>query len=155
MRAYVDANVLVRLYLNFDGSNEARDLTHGVEARKCWPLPATTLLCLEVNNALQRMAYEHRGSGQWRISPEGAAAARGDFEEDLESGTVLRPITVSLEEIAPQFDALVTRHTAKHGFRTYDLLHVASALHLGCDTFWSFDAKALKLARLEGLKTNR
>jgi hypothetical protein len=25
---------------------------------------------------------------------------------------------------------------------------------LGCDTFWSFDAKAKKLAELEGLKVN-
>jgi predicted nucleic acid-binding protein len=31
-------------------------------------------------------------------------------------------------------------------------MHVASALLLGCDTFWSFDAKAAQLAGLEGLK---
>jgi hypothetical protein len=45
------------------------------------------------------------------------------------------------------------RHTAKHGFRTYDLLHVSSALLLKCDTFWSFDPKANRLAGLEGLET--
>jgi predicted nucleic acid-binding protein len=39
-------------------------------------------------------------------------------------------------------------------FRTYDLFHVASALVLRCDTFWSFDAKARKLAQFEGLTTN-
>jgi hypothetical protein len=32
-------------------------------------------------------------------------------------------------------------------------LHVASALALQCDTFWSFDPKASKLARLEGMAT--
>ena len=32
----------------------------------------------------------------------------------------------------------------------FDLLHVASALILACDTFWSFDPKASKLAALEG-----
>jgi predicted nucleic acid-binding protein len=49
---------------------------------------------------------------------------------------------------------LVHRHTAKHSFRTNDVLHVASALILGCDTFWSFDSKARKLAELEGLMVN-
>ena len=43
------------------------------------------------------------------------------------------------------------RHTAKHGFLTYDMLHVASDLLLGCDTFWSFDIQVRKLAELEGL----
>ncbi|MBI4024534.1 MAG: hypothetical protein HY360_06100 [Verrucomicrobia bacterium] len=33
------------------------------------------------------------------------------------------------------------------------LLHVSAALLLGCDSFWSFDAKASKLAALEGLAT--
>ncbi len=33
-----------------------------------------------------------------------------------------------------------------------DRLHVASALVLRCDTFWSFDPKASKLAALAGLK---
>jgi len=32
------------------------------------------------------------------------------------------------------------------------LLHVSSALLLKCDSFWSFDPKASKLAALEGLK---
>lgn len=32
-------------------------------------------------------------------------------------------------------------------------LHVSSALLLGCDTFWSFDPKALALAAREGLRT--
>ena len=43
------------------------------------------------------------------------------------------------------------RHTAARGFRTCDLLHVAQALILGCDTFWSSDEKANTLAALEGL----
>ena len=36
----------------------------------------------------------------------------------------------------------------------YDILLVSSALVLGCDTFWSFDTKPKKLAKLEGLKVN-
>lgn len=43
------------------------------------------------------------------------------------------------------------RMPQSHGFRTYDIIHVATALALGCDTFWSFDQKARKLANLQGL----
>jgi predicted nucleic acid-binding protein len=57
-----------------------------------------------------------------------------------------------MPDVEAQFEELALRHTAKHGFRTYDLLHVASALLLRCDTFWSFDPKASKLAALEGLR---
>jgi hypothetical protein len=32
-------------------------------------------------------------------------------------------------------------------------MHVASALVLGCDTCWSFDERANKLAKLVGLQT--
>jgi hypothetical protein len=34
----------------------------------------------------------------------------------------------------------------------YDLIHVACALILNCDEFWSFDPKASKLASLKGLR---
>jgi predicted nucleic acid-binding protein len=149
---YADANLLVRYYLQLEGCKEAQKLFEGL--RDCVPLPATTLLRLEVANALQRMVFEGRIPGRWHITPEIAAVASEDFAHDMQSALVLRPLALSLEEIEPQFEALVGRHTAKHGFRTYDILHVASALHLGCDTFWSFDEKARKLAKLEGLRLN-
>jgi predicted nucleic acid-binding protein len=50
------------------------------------------------------------------------------------------------------FEETVARHTAKHGLRTYDILNVVSARLLGCDHFFSFDKKANKLAKIEGLK---
>ena len=42
---------------------------------------------------------------------------------------------------------------AQASFRD-DLRHVAFALVLGCATFWSFDERAKRLVRLEGLQTN-
>ena len=62
--------------------------------------------------------------------------------------------TAILPEIGLAMEAvrIARRHTARHGFRTYDLMHVASALLLGCRNFWSFDEKVRKLAALEGLQ---
>jgi predicted nucleic acid-binding protein len=36
---------------------------------------------------------------------------------------------------------------------TLDTLHVASALELGAERFWTFDERQAKLARAVGLKT--
>ena len=40
------------------------------------------------------------------------------------------------------------------GVRTLDSLHVACALELHAERFWTFDERQAKLARAEGLKTN-
>ncbi len=77
--------------------------------------------------------------------------AQAEFRGALATGEFVRPAQVPYSRLKQQFEDLALRHTAKHGFRAYDLLHVASALLLGCDTFWSFDLKARDLAVLEGL----
>jgi predicted nucleic acid-binding protein len=61
-------------------------------------------------------------------------------------------VEVRQAELERLFEEISLRYTAKHGFRTYDILHVASALLLKSRSFWSFDKRACKLAKLEGLK---
>ena len=48
---------------------------------------------------------------------------------------------------------LARRHGANLGLRTLDTLHVASALELRAERFWTFDERQKKLARAVGLKT--
>jgi predicted nucleic acid-binding protein len=48
---------------------------------------------------------------------------------------------------------LAERHAAKIGVRTLDTLHVASALELKAERFWTFDERQAKLAVAAGLKT--
>ncbi len=45
------------------------------------------------------------------------------------------------------------RHAARLGVRTLDTLHVASALELKAEHFWTFDGRQAKLALAAGLKT--
>ena len=49
---------------------------------------------------------------------------------------------------------LALRHVSKLGVRASDTLHVAVALELDVDTFWTFDERQMKLAQAVGLKTN-
>jgi predicted nucleic acid-binding protein len=48
---------------------------------------------------------------------------------------------------------LAYRHAARLGVRTLDTLHVASALELKAEHFWTFDQRQEKLAKAAGLKT--
>ncbi|MCG8449688.1 MAG: type II toxin-antitoxin system VapC family toxin [Pirellulales bacterium] len=152
MTTYLDANFLVRMYLELPGCQDALALVNSRSIRRSWPFPVTLLLKMEVVNALMRMVFESRKGGQWRVTPESAALANADFEQDLSNGVFLTRSPLSLEDIEPEFSQLATRYTAQKGFRTYDLIHVASARTMGSKRFYSFDAKAKKLAVLAGLQ---
>lgn len=150
MKTYIDANALVRYYLMIPGREQ---LLAALNDPDDLPIPVTPLIKFEVTNALERMVFETRHGGTARTTPEMAMVAQTNFDGDLSQGIKLTPISLSLPDIESQFDTLVRRQTATHGFRTYDVMHVASALKLRCKRFLSFDAKANALAKLVGLKT--
>ena len=153
MKTYADANVLVRLYLNLPGSDEIAAQLRSAEGQRDWPLPITDLLRFEIVNGIQRMVFESRHGGQWRVTAETAACALSDFEDDFGDRLFLHHSPLVLREIESEVLSLANRYTAKEGFRTYDVMHVASALTLRCKRFLSFDAKAARLAKWVGLET--
>ena len=117
-------------------------------------MPVPELLRVALGNAFQLHVFLSRTTRQWRVSPETAGAAFAQFDEDLVRENFLEAVELSWSDLRSAATDLSPRHTARHGFRTCDLLHVASALLLGCDTFWSFDAKARRLAEHECLGLN-
>lgn len=152
MSTYVDANGLVRYYLHM-GRDVLLDALDDAASGPARPLPVTDIARLEIRNAFEMMVFQSKTGNAARVTPEIASLAHGDFDADLAAGTRLRAHPLSLADIETEFNSLARRYTAKHGFRTYDLIHVASALKLKCKRFLSFDAKANALAKLVGLKT--
>jgi predicted nucleic acid-binding protein len=155
MTPYADSNFFTRFYLDLPETNRAVELVQRASALAAQTLPITWLHRLEVVNALQLHVFGGRQHGQPSITAEQAAIGQAKFREDLARTDLLRQSVLSQDQLQSAFEDLSLRHTARHGFRTYDILHVASALLLGCDTFWSFDTKASRLAKLEGLRTIR
>ena len=151
MAAYCDTNFLVRLLIESDGTATAlRKLQSG--GRGSRPIPVTWLLQLEIANALPQAVFLGRQGAGAHFSSQQADLALARFDEWLGEGVhfVLAPIASS--ELVREARRLSGQHTARHGFRAYDVAHVASAMLLKCDAFWSFDRKASQLAKLEGLK---
>jgi len=155
MNPYADTNFFTRAYLKLTDSAEADELLGIAAQGKASPLPVTWLHRLETVNAFQLHVFFAREAGHPFVSPERAALALANFRDDIQNGEFLRAVAIPVADLERQFEELSLRHTARHGFRTYDLLHVASALVLKCDHFWSFDPKATKLGALEGLKTRK
>jgi predicted nucleic acid-binding protein len=150
MSIYADTNFFSFLYLRDPATSEALAL---LRSHRYPVLPITWLLRIEIVNALQQAVFSGFGEDQTRITPELAGACQQAFREDLRDEIAVCAVQMPLSEAIHLFEEISLRHTAKHGFRTYDILHVASALVLKCRTFWSFDKRASKLAKLEGLKT--
>jgi predicted nucleic acid-binding protein len=73
-----------------------------------------------------------------------------EFERDRASGlwfeTELPPTTF---EVCTELSRV---YTPQFGTRTIDTLHVAAALELKADHFWTFDDRQAKLAKAAGLK---
>ena len=149
MAAYCDTNFLLRLYGDLPDSDEVQRLL----AKQSEPVPITWLHQVELPNALQLMVLLARTGNSSQMTPENALLGLTRFEDELAAGDSLTLSPLPVHELVRQARELSLRHTAKHGFRTYDVLHVACALMLECDRFWSFDIRANKLAEIEGLKT--
>lgn len=155
MKPYADSNFLVRVYIELPDSPVAdHSVAAGREAGAA-PYPLTWLHRVEVCNAFQLHVFQGRAGREPRVTPELAASAHVAFQHDAKAGEWFDVVRLEAAALERQVEELLLRHTAKQGFRTYDLLHVAQALLLGCDTFLSFDKQANKLAHLEGLKLLR
>jgi len=86
------------------------------------------------------------------ISPSEAAQFYSAFEHD-------RKLRLFSEREMPEmaFETAIElgqKYVPLLGVRTLDALHIASALELGAERFWTFDERQAKLARAVGLKTS-
>jgi predicted nucleic acid-binding protein len=151
MRPYADTNFFSRVYLALPESDQADRLLDAARRGDSPLLPITWLHQMELANAFELSVWLGKQGGHPRVTPENAAVAMHTFKADLAEQTFMGRAALELSDLQAQFEEAVARHTAKHGFRTYDILHVVSARVLGCDHFFSFDERARKLAALEGL----
>ncbi len=114
------------------------------------PLHVTPLLAYEFRQSLRFQVWRRAANPQSGLAPADARAALGQFDADLASGTtVVAPC--SFNAVLDCAEDLSRRHTIAGGHRSLDVLHVASALHLGANVFLTFDANQRKLALAEGL----
>jgi len=89
---------------------------------------------------------------QRKISAREAQQVYRSFNADRQAGLW---IEIGLPEMAFETCVrLAQRHGPRLGIRTLDTLHVAAALELQAESFWTFDERQGRLAHAEGLKSS-
>ncbi len=74
----------------------------------------------------------------------------GKLQANISAGAVVI-VPVDWADVASMAERLSAQYTWTEGHRGFDVLHVATALHLGASQFLTFDANQKKLAEAEGL----
>ncbi len=108
------------------------------------------------------MLYEFRQSVRFQVWLHGrdknkgypqdiAEAALGKLQTNMEAGMVV-PVSADWPDVHRLAETLSKRHTITGGHRAFDVLHVATALHLGAREFLTFDANQRKLAAAAKMK---
>lgn len=141
MSIYVDSSFLVSVYL--PDSHTLTSLGRLSRKPRIWVTPFHEA---ELVHAILQQVF--RGS----IPPDRGNKAIRDFRMDCD---------VRLWEIADfpgnsyiSAISLAESYVARLGMRTLDSLHVAAALELKAERFWTFDERQAKLAKAAGLKVS-
>lgn len=74
------------------------------------------------------------------------------LDEHLREGKIVLK-NCDFTVVLAQAERISRLRTPTGGHRSFDLLHVATAVELGVREFWSFDGNQNSLARTEGMAT--
>jgi predicted nucleic acid-binding protein len=140
MSAYADTSLLVSLYTPDSNSGEASALFLGREDL----VLVTPFGESEFVNSVELRVFRKE------ITSAQAERSLRDFQKDLDAGSFLagRPVPADTYERAL---LLSRRHTRQMGTGGVDVIHVAIALEVNAETFFTFDKDQAKLAKRAGL----
>ncbi|HEY4395183.1 MAG TPA: type II toxin-antitoxin system VapC family toxin [Polyangia bacterium] len=140
---YVDPSALRCLYVH-----ESRSRTFCAwRSRHAGPLPITLFGRAEIENSVALAVFRRD------ITAAAGQAAVGDLDADLAAGRLFIADLLWRRALDRAVE-LSRKHTPTLGTRALDVLHVASALTLGCKRFVSYDARQARLARAVGLRVS-
>jgi predicted nucleic acid-binding protein len=114
-------------------------------------LQVSSLLLFEFRQAVHFQIYLQTKNRAKGYSEQEGNQMLQDMQSDL-GARVIVVLPVDWGDVHYIAERLSKTYTKKEGFRFEDILHVATALHLGVKEFLTFDAKQKKLAQQEGLK---
>ena len=147
MSVYPDTSFLCAIYREQDNSKQADAFNDQLPGG----LPVSTLLLLEFRQSVRfqiRLFQRDRSKGFSKT--EGDAMLRA-LQSDLACG-VLEMVAPDWADVHRIAEELSAKHTESGGHRLADILHVATAIHLGTEQFLTFDTNQKRLAEAEGMK---
>lgn len=148
MIAYPDTSFLCSVYREQDHSDLATEYRRSMTE----PLHFAQLLEFEFLQAIELQVFLFAQDRKRGYSRREADLILADWDQDVAAGHA-QFIPCDTAEVIRYAQKLSRSHTADGGHRSLDLLHLATAVHLGAKEFLSFDDRQVKLARKLGLAT--
>jgi len=147
MIAYPDTSFLCALYrIQTNSTTAAQHAAHMKEA-----LYVASPLLFEFRQSLRWQSYLHTKDPTKGFDRVSAQTALTKFQANIAAGVVV-VVPVDWADVVSIGEHLSAQYTWTEGYRGFDVLHVATALHLGASEFLTFDGNQKKLAEAEGLK---
>lgn len=147
MTHFPDTSFLCALYRAQTNSSQADAYLKKLAGE----LNTSSLLLFEFRQAVHFQIYLHSKDQTKGYAEEEGNQMLEDMQSDLMEG-VLTILRVDWGDVHYIGERLSKSYTRKEGFRFADILHVATALHLGVKEFLTFDVKQRELAKKEGMK---
>ena len=146
MNCFPDTSFLCALYRQQVNSPKAI----AVMRAQTIPLGVSSLVLLEFRQSVRLQICLHTRDGTKGFSKTEGAGMLRDLQSDLARG-VLQVVAVEWADVHRLAGHLSAKYTEASGYRLADILHVATALHLGVAEFLTFDERQRNLAEAEGL----
>jgi predicted nucleic acid-binding protein len=143
---YPDTSFLCALYVAQSTSAKALQFM----SQQPTALAITSLLLYEFRQSVQFQVFRHSKDKTQGYSSGSAQVALSTLQANMAAG-VFQTSQVDWADVHRLGERLAFQYTAKRGHRSFDVLHVATALHLGASQFLTFDGNQKKLAEAEGL----
>ena len=141
MSVYADTSFLYSLYVQ--QAHSARAAAY-MATGESGPLPLATLGRFELLNAIRLSVFRQL------LDPRSALADLRAFEADIRSG-ILELTPCDWPAVHAEAERLSAKYTKEGGYRSMDILHVATALVSDATVFLTFDQSQARLASAEGL----
>jgi predicted nucleic acid-binding protein len=116
------------------------------------PLHVTRLLLWEFRQSVRFQAFRHRNNRQVGHPLQESEKMLSDLSDDLRDGLVTM-MEIDFINVLVTGEHISKARTFAAGHRSFDILHIATAIELGAKAFLSFDANQIALAAVEGLET--
>ena len=146
MMVFPDTSFLCSIYRTQEHSLRA----DAWMAKRTGPLMVSSLLLLEFRQSLRLQVRQYANDRTRGFSKAEATKMLRDLQSDLRT-RVLEMVEVDWAAVHQTAEELSGKYNEDRGHRLADILHVATALHLGAEQFLTFDANQKKLAASEGM----
>jgi len=146
--AYPDTSFLCALYRKQDNSDCALAYREAMSG----PLHVTRLLLWEFRQSVRFQACRHSKNREVGYPQREAERMVEKLTEHLALGA-LKLADCDFINVLITGEQISKTRTFTGGHRSFDILHIATAIELGAKAFLSFDANQTRLAAAEGLET--